>query len=441
LFAKETYLATFEAKKEELTLLEVVTNDNETQARIIVIGAGGGGNNAINRMVDENMGGVELIGVNTDRQVLNLGKAPTTIQIGEKLTRGLGAGGNPEIGEKAAEESIEDISSAIKGADMVFVTCGMGGGTGTGAAPVIAKCAKEQGILTIGVVTKPFSFENKNRSINAKSGIEKLKANVDSLVVIPNDKLLAISDKKMGIQEALNFADGVLHQSVQGITDLINVPGLINLDFADVKTVMENKGLAHIGIGHGKGDEKALEAVKMAVESPLLETTITGASHVIVNITGDIMLQDTSETVEYVNSLIGGDGENVFVGIVPDESMSDEVRVTVIATGMAEEGEDAPSYGGFKPNYYDASKSKTAQPVRPGFGQTGAGYAQPNTGYAQNNTGYSQQTQSYGTASAKPAASAAPQQGINTSSLNRPVQPKPTVKATDINVPDFLKKK
>jgi cell division protein FtsZ len=434
-------LATFEAKKEELTLLEVVTNDNETQARIIVIGAGGGGNNAINRMVDENMGGVELIGVNTDRQVLNLCKAPTTIQIGEKLTRGLGAGGNPEIGEKAAEESIEDISSAIKGADMVFVTCGMGGGTGTGAAPVIAKCAKEQGILTIGVVTKPFSFENKNRSINAKSGIERLKSTVDSLVVIPNDKLLAISDKKMGIQEALNFADGVLHQSVQGITDLINVPGLINLDFADVKTVMENKGLAHIGIGHGKGDEKALEAVKMAVESPLLETTITGASHVIVNITGDIMLQDTSETVEYVNSLIGGDGDNVFVGIVPDESMSDEVRVTVIATGMVEEGDETPSYGGFKPSYYDVNKSKATQASRPGFGQAGAGFGQNNAGFGQANAGYAQQAPTYGTAPSKQAAPAAPQQNINSSSLNRPVQPKPTVKSADINVPDFLKNK
>lgn len=239
-------------------MLEIMTTEADSSAKIIVIGVGGAGNNAVNRMIDENIGGVEFIGVNTDKQALMLCKAPTLIQIGEKLTKGLGAGAQPEIGEKAAEESVEDLTNAIKGADMVFVTCGMGGGTGTGAAPVVAKIAKEMDILTVGVVTKPFKFEAKARMVNALSGIEKLKEAVDTLIVIPNDKLLEIVDRRTTMPDALKKADEVLQQSVQGITDLINLPALINLDFADVQTVMRDKGMAHIGIGSAKAMKKPL---------------------------------------------------------------------------------------------------------------------------------------------------------------------------------------
>jgi len=273
--------------KEEKVLLEIKINEAENSAKIVVIGVGGAGNNAVNRMIDENIAGVEFIGINTDKQALQFCKAPTAMQIGEKLTKGLGAGAKPEVGQKAAEESSEELAQAIKGADMVFVTCGMGGGTGTGAAPVIAKIAKDMGILTVGVVTKPFRFEAKTRMSNALNGIEHLKESVDTLIVIPNDKLLEIVDRRTTMPDALKKADEVLQQAVQGITDLINVPGLINLDFADVQTVMTDKGIAHIGIGHAKGDDKAVEAVKQAVASPLLETTIEGATHVIINISGD----------------------------------------------------------------------------------------------------------------------------------------------------------
>ncbi len=314
-------------------MLEIKTNDAETAAKIIVVGVGGAGNNAVNRMVDENIDGVEFIGVNTDKQALQLCKAPKLLQIGEKLTKGLGAGAKPEIGEKAAEESAEEIEAALKGADMVFVTCGMGGGTGTGAAPVVAKIAKDMGILTVGVVTKPFRFEAKARMANALSGIENIKGNVDTLIVIPNDKLLEIVDKRTTMPEALKKADEVLQQAVQGITDLINVPAVINLDFADVQTVMKDKGVAHIGIGMGKGDDKALEAVKMAVESPLLETTITGASHVIINVSGDITLNDASEASDYVRELTGDD-VNVIFGAMYDASQPDICTITVIATGL-----------------------------------------------------------------------------------------------------------
>ena len=273
-------------------MLEIMTNETESAAKIIVIGVGGAGNNAVNRMVDETIGGVEFVGINTDKQALQLCKAPTTIQIGEKLTKGLGAGAKPEVGEQAAQESTEDIKQVMQGADMVFVTCGMGGGTGTGAAPVVAGLAKDMGILTVGVVTKPFRFEAKTRMSNALAGIERLKANVDTLIVIPNDKLLEIVDRRTTMPEALKKADEVLQRTVQGITDLINMPALINLDFADVQTVMTNKGIAHIGIGQAKGDDKAMEAVKQAVSSPLLETTIEGATDVIINISGDISLMN-----------------------------------------------------------------------------------------------------------------------------------------------------
>ena len=347
--------------KDDIALLEIKTNEAEAAAKIIVVGVGGAGNNAVNRMVEEQIDGVEFIGVNTDNQALVRCKAPRLLQIGEKLTKGLGAGARPEVGEKAAEESSDQIAEAISGADMVFVTCGMGGGTGTGAAPVVARLAKEMGILTVGVVTKPFRFEAKTRMTNALSGIERIKQNVDTLIVIPNDKLLEIVDRRTTMPEALKKADEVLQQAVQGITDLINLPAIINLDFADVQTVMKDKGIAHIGIGEGKGDDKALEAVKMAVESPLLETTITGASDVIVNISGDITLADASDAAGYVQNLTGDD-VNIIFGAMYDETMSDSCTVTVIATGIEDNNNTVakPLTTGFK------SGVKGVSPITPG---------------------------------------------------------------------------
>ena len=340
-------------------MLEIKTNESEAAAKIIVVGVGGGGNNAVNRMIDEQIAGVEFIAVNTDKQALQLCKAPTLMQIGEKLTTGLGAGAQPEVGEKAAEESSEEISAALKGADMVFVTCGMGGGTGTGAAPVIARIAKEQGALTVGVVTKPFRFESKTRMQNALNGIDKLKENVDTIIVIPNDKLLEVVDRRTTMPEALKKADEVLQQGIQGITDLINVPSLINLDFADIQTVMKDKGIAHIGIGSGRGDDKALEAVKEAVASPLLETTIQGASNVIVNVSGDITLMDASDAADYVQEL-AGDSASIIFGAMYDDTKSDECTITVIATGLHNVGgsasklkarlEGQPKVGSILPN-------------------------------------------------------------------------------------------
>ena len=314
-------------------MLEIKTNEAQAAAKIIVIGVGGGGNNAVNRMIDEQIAGVEFIAINTDKQALQLSKAPTLMQIGDKITKGLGAGARPEIGEKAAEESAEEIAAALKGADMVFVTCGMGGGTGTGATPVVARIAKEQGALTVGVVTKPFRFEAKTRMNNALTGIEKLKENVDTLIVIPNDKLLEVVDRRTTMPDALKKADEVLQQGIQGITDLINVPALINLDFADVQTVMVDKGIAHIGIGCGKGDNKALDAAQQAVSSPLLETTIAGASHVIINVSGDIGLFDANDAAEYIRELAGEEA-NIIFGAKYDDSKPDEVVITVIATGL-----------------------------------------------------------------------------------------------------------
>ena len=289
------------------------------------------------------------MGVNTDKQALTLCKAPTVLQIGEKITKGLGAGAQPEVGQKAAEESIEEVKQLMEGADMVFVTCGMGGGTGTGAAPVIAAAAKEMGILTVGVVTKPFRFEAKTRMNNALAGIENLKKAVDTLIVIPNDKLLEIVDRRTTMPEALRKADEVLQQDVQGITDLINLPALINLDFADVQTVMTDKGIAHIGIGQAKGDDKAMEAVKQAVSSPLLETTIEGATHVIINISGDISLMDANDAASYVQELTGEEA-NIIFGAMYDDSVADYARITVIATGLTDAAAQASknTFGGRK---------------------------------------------------------------------------------------------
>ena len=304
-------------------------------AKIKVIGLGGGGGNAINRMVESGVKGVEFIAANTDLQVLNSSKADVKIQIGATLTDGLGAGAKPDIGKEAAIESKKEIEDALAGADMVFITAGMGGGTGTGAAPVIAAAAKEMGILTVGVVTKPFRFEAKTRMNNAIAGIERLKENVDTLIVIPNDKLLEIVDKRTTMPEALKKADEVLQQSVQGITDLINVPALINLDFADVQTVMRDAGIAHIGIGEASGDEKAAEAVQQAVTSPLLETTINGAKNVIINITGDVSLFEANEAASYVQELAGEDA-NIIFGVRYEDTYPDECSITVMATGIGE---------------------------------------------------------------------------------------------------------
>ncbi len=316
-------------------MLEITSNEAESEARIIVVGVGGAGNNAVNRMVDESIGGVEFVGVNTDKQALQLCKAPTVVQIGEKVTKGLGAGAKPEVGEQAATESSEEIKQTLSGADMVFVTCGMGGGTGTGGAPVVASIAKELGCLTVGVVTKPFRFEANKRMDNAIKGIEKLQQNVDTLIVIPNDRLLEIVDRRTTMPEALKKADEVLQQAVQGITDLINQPALINLDFADVQTVMTNGGIAHIGIGESKGDDKALEAVQQAVESPLLETSIQGAKNVIINIRGDISLMDANDAASYVQNITGQEA-NIIFGAMYDDSEVDTCKITVIATGLVD---------------------------------------------------------------------------------------------------------
>ncbi|BAC13429.1 cell division protein FtsZ [Oceanobacillus iheyensis] len=317
-------------------MLDFDTNMEEL-ATIKVIGVGGGGNNAVNRMIEHGVEGVEFIAVNTDAQALNLSKAESKIQIGGKLTRGLGAGANPEVGKKAAEESKEQLEEVLKGADMVFVTAGMGGGTGTGAAPVIAQVAKDIGALTVGVVTRPFSFEGRRRSTQAVSGIDTLKGAVDTLIVIPNDRLLEIVDKNTPMLEAFREADNVLRQGVQGISDLIAKPGLINVDFADVKTIMFDKGSALMGIGIATGETRATEAAKKAISSPLLETSIDGAHGILMNITGgtNLSLYEVQEAADLVTS--AADQEvNVIFGSVINENLNDEIVVTVIATGFDE---------------------------------------------------------------------------------------------------------
>ncbi|MBM7540485.1 cell division protein FtsZ [Amphibacillus cookii] len=311
-------------------------------ATIKVIGVGGGGNNAVNRMIEHGVQGVEFIAVNTDAQALNLSKAEVKIQLGTKLTRGLGAGANPEVGRKAAEESKEQLEEALQGADMIFVTAGMGGGTGTGAAPVIAQAAKEIGALTVGVVTRPFLFEGRKRSTQAVTGIDGLKENVDTLIVIPNDRLLEIIDKNTPMLEAFREADNVLRQGVQGISDLIATPGLINVDFADVKTIMSDKGSALMGIGIATGENRATEAAKKAISSPLLETSIDGARGVLMNITGggNLSLYEVQEAADIVTS--AADQEvNVIFGSVINENLKEEIVVTVIATGFDDNKEDA----------------------------------------------------------------------------------------------------
>jgi len=311
-------------------------------AEIKVIGVGGGGNNAVNRMIEADLKGVGFIVVNTDCQALQLSKAEKKIQIGEKLTKGLGAGANPEIGKKAAEETREEIKKALQGADMVFITAGMGGGTGTGGAPVIAEIAKELGALTVGVVTRPFMFEGKKRASQAEQGVNELKAKVDSLITIPNDRLLQVVDKHTSINDAFRIADDVLRQGVQGISDLIAVPALINCDFADVRTIMHETGTALMGIGVGKGENRAVEAARTAVSSPLLETSIEGARGVLFNITGDskLTLYEINEAAEIISQAADPDA-NIIFGVMIDDNLEDEVRVTVIATGFDNKKKEA----------------------------------------------------------------------------------------------------
>jgi cell division protein FtsZ len=304
-------------------------------AQIKVVGAGGGGNNAVNRMINEGLGGVEFISINTDNQALMLSKAKTRVRIGDKLTRGLGAGGNPEIGRKAAEESSEELYEVLRGADMVFIAAGMGGGTGTGAAPIIAQIAKELGALTIGVVTRPFTFEGSRRIQHADAGIEALKSQVDTLIVIPNDRLLQIADKRASLQQAFSLADDVLRQGIQGISELITVPALINLDFADVRTIMSEGGAALMAVGHGMGDDRARRAAEMAINSSLLDVTIDGARGILFNITGgsDLSLFEVNEAAAIIKESAHPE-VNLIFGAQIDESMGDEVRITVIATGF-----------------------------------------------------------------------------------------------------------
>ncbi|NWL86803.1 MULTISPECIES: cell division protein FtsZ [unclassified Paenibacillus] len=338
----------------------------ESLAQIKVIGVGGGGSNAVNRMIENGVQGVEFITVNTDAQALHLAKSEHKLQIGDKLTRGLGAGANPEVGKKAAEESRDLIANTLKGADMVFVTAGMGGGTGTGAAPVIAEIAKECGALTVGVVTRPFTFEGRKRSSHAETGIEALKEKVDTLIVIPNDRLLEIVDKKTPMLEAFREADNVLRQAVQGISDLIAVPGLINLDFADVKTIMTERGSALMGIGLATGENRAAEAARKAIMSPLLETSIEGARGVIMNITGgsNLSLYEVNEAAEIVIS--ASDPEvNMIFGAIIDESLKEEIKVTVIATGF--ESKPAANPGRVNPagNVSEVQENRSNNALRP----------------------------------------------------------------------------
>ena len=410
-------------------MLEIKLPESEAAAKIIVVGVGGAGNNAVNRMVTDGIVGVEFIGINTDKQALQYSQAPTTMQIGEKLTKGLGCGGRPEVGAKAAEESSEDITAALQGADMVFVTCGMGGGTGTGAAPVIAKIAKDMGILTVGVVTKPFRFEARQRMTNAIDGIKKLKESVDTLIVIPNDRLLEIVDRRTTMPDALKKADEVLQQAVQGITDLINVPGLINLDFADVSSVMKDKGVAHVGIGAAKGDEKATEAVKMAISSPLLETTIEGATDVIINISGDISLVEANEAASYVEEL-AGDNANIIFGAMYDENAQDECKITVIATGIEDSAATSSAFDTLKKSAQPKAAAPAAQAAETTVRPTMPSFLNGNTSF---------QPQLRPTT----PVTAAPQEQALTQGA-APAQQQPTFrpqqnKEMSINIPDFLR--
>lgn len=408
-------------------MFEISNAADDTSARLMVMGVGGAGNNAVNRMIDANVQGVEFVAVNTDKQDLNANKATTILPIGEKLTNGLGAGAKPEIGEKAAEESLEDINAAIKGVDMLFITAGMGGGTGTGASPVIAKAAKEQGILTVAVVTKPFLMERRSRMKRAIEGIDKLIGNVDTLIVIPNEKIKDLIDSKTSFEEAFQMVDNVLQQCMRGITDLITKNGIMNLDFADIKSVMSDQGYAHMGYGEGKGDNKFMDAVKMAVESPLLETSLDGgAKNVILNITGDpsMAMLEANEAADYVEEFTGDDVE-LFFGVMYDETLTDEVRITLIATGIESvEGQAAVNQA-------------SASPLR-----------NLNLKYNQQQSKTTASASAPKTATARPVTNTTPKTVTPVKPITPPpssdsiIQPdvKSNVEAKDIKIPDFLSK-
>lgn len=402
-------------------MLEISNTVDDTVARLMVMGVGGAGNNAVNRMIDENVEGVEFVAVNTDKQDLANNKATTTLQIGEKLTNGLGAGAKPEIGEKSAEESLEEINAAIKGVDMLFITAGMGGGTGTGASPVIARAAREQGILTVAVVTKPFLMEQRSRMKRAVDGIDKLIENVDTLIVIPNERIKGIIDSKTGFEMAFQMVDAVLQQCIKGITDLITKNGIINLDFADIQSVMTNQGYAHMGYGKGSGDNKFMDAVKMAVESPLLETNLDGAQNVIINITGDpdMAVLEADEATNYVTGFTGEDVE-LYLGVMIDETLVDEVRVTLIATGIeAVDGQSAVSAS--------ATKSTSGQSFGLNFKYD------TNT---SNNTSFNNNR----TSAVESPKKVEPVKPITPPVTNTLAQPdiKTNVEPKDIKIPDFL---
>ncbi|SHH43687.1 cell division protein FtsZ [Anaerosphaera aminiphila DSM 21120] len=334
--------------------------DHDEFAKIKVVGVGGGGNNAVNRMINAGVKGVEFVVFNTDIQALKGSLAEHKIQLGEKITKGLGAGANPDIGEQSAEESRDEIRDVLEGADMVFITAGMGGGTGTGAAPIIAEIAKELGILTVGVVTKPFAFEGLKRAKSAERGISALKDKVDTLVIIPNDRLLSISDKKTSFSKAFEMADDVLKQGIQGISDLISVPSLINLDFADVKTIMADKGVAHMGIGMASGDERATEAAKLAINSPLLETSIEGAKSVLLNITAgnDLGIFEVNEAADLIRDWVDEDA-NIIFGAGIDETLKDQVKITVIATDFEQYRDEKENVGSSDKSQKPSDKSNS----------------------------------------------------------------------------------
>jgi cell division protein FtsZ len=393
----------------------------ENFAQIKVVGVGGGGGNAVNRMIAEGLGGVDFISVNTDNQALMLSKAKTRVRIGDKLTRGLGAGGNPEVGRKAAEESADELYEVLRGADMIFIACGMGGGTGTGASPVIAQIAKELGSLTIGVVTRPFTFEGSKRQQSAEAGIEALKSQVDTLIVIPNDRLLQIADKRASLQQAFSLADDVLRQGIQGISELITVPALINLDFADVRTIMSEGGAALMAVGRAEGDDRARRAAEAAISSALLDVTIDGARGILFNITGgpDLSLFEVNEAAALIKESAHPE-VNLIFGAQMDESMGDEIRITVIATGF-EQSRVARKME--QPVYRPTSRT-TAAPQHNTHSQPAQPAAQP-----------PQQSE--------PARPAAPQQPAQP----RPQQPQqPDFSARvydedDIEIPTFLRKR
>ena len=394
---------------------------NENYAQIRVIGVGGGGVNAVNRMIAEGMRGVEFIAVNTDAQALMLAQSPKRVRIGDKLTRGLGAGSNPDIGEKAAEESSDDLYEALKGSDMVFITAGMGGGTGTGASPIVARVAKEVGALTIGVVTRPFTFEGGKRSKSAEAGIAKLKEHVDTLIVIPNDRLLEIVDKRANLQQAFRVADDVLRQGIQGISELITVPGLINLDFADVKTIMSEGGAALMAVGTATGENRAVDAAQQAISSKLLDVTIDGARGILFNVTGgpSMTLYEVNQAAEIIKSTSHPD-VNLIFGAVIDENMKDEIRITVIATGF-DQGTPMVVKPAAQPQVAVRPRARVLETV-------GAHVAKAASAPAP-------------APSAAPAASAAPARSEPRAVAAQQEFPSRVFNETDLDIPPFLRKR